>query len=368
MQKYGEGVNENSVAVWEPTRNDYRQLFEKVPCYISVQNPELRIIQTNQVFQQDFGNRVGELCHEVYKGRPDPCPDCPVVKTFADGNVYSSEEQVITRDGKEAFVIVYTSPLKNKDGKIVAVMEMSTNITRIKHLQTELTMMGQTVAGMAHGIKNILTGLDGGIYVVNSGLGKKDQHETLKGWSIVQRNVERISHLVKDILFCAKEREHELCLIDPNVTVKDVFELFRETAALHNISLTMDLDSDLSCLNLNAEDLHTVLSNLIHNALEACKFDLQQQEHTVKMATHRRGPLAIFEVSDNGPGVPEEWNNFLFSEKVSSKGRYGTGLGLLVTKKIVDELGGQITFSSAPRRGSTFRVSFPLHTSSPAAE
>lgn len=355
-------MNQIDLSKWEPTRYDYRQLFQQVPCYISVQNPELRILQTNQLFQNDFGDRVGELCYEVYKRRTKPCPECPVAKTFADGLVYSSEEQVITRDGKEAFVIVYTSPLRNDKGEIVAVMEMSTNITNIKRLQTELTMMGQTVATMAHSIKNILTGLDGGIYVVNTGVEQGDWVETLKGWEIVQRNVGRISSLVKDILYCAKEREHELSIIEPNRVVQEVFELFRETALIGKIELKMELDPQLEPLLLNHEDLHTILSNLVHNALEACKFDLNRRKHWVVIRTIRKGPLTVFEVADNGPGMPKGWENYLLNGTLSTKRALGTGLGLLVTRKIVNELGGQITFSSNPKEGSTFRVTFPIKT------
>ncbi len=353
-------MDQINVDGWEPTRNDYRQLFQKVPCYISVQSPELRIIQTNELFRQDFGDRVGELCHEVYKRKGEPCQHCPVAKTFADGQVHSSEEQVITRDGMEAFVIVYTSPLRNDEGEIVAVMEMSTNITPVKRLQTELTMMGHTVATMAHGIKNILTGLDGGIYVVNSGLHNKDQKETLTGWDIVQRNVARIATLVKDILYCAKKREHEISIVDPNQVVREVFDLYHEKAELERIELVMDIDSRLPPMALNAEDLHTILSNLVQNALEACKFDMNRHDHRIMIQSDQKGPIAIFEVSDNGPGLPEEWKNYVFTEIVSTKKRQGSGLGLLVTKKIVDELDGQITFYSRAKEGSTFRVSFPI--------
>ena len=359
--------NQIDTAKWDPTRKEFVRLFQRVPCYISVQNHELRIVQTNQLFQQDFGNRVGELCYEVYKGRSNPCPECPVVKTFADGQVHSNEEMVITRDGQEAFVIVYTSPLYNDQGQIVAVMEMSTNITNIKRLQTDLSLMGQTVATMAHSIKNILTGLDGGIYVVNSGLQQGDKTETLKGWEIVQRNVARISSLVKDILYCAKEREHILSIIEPNQVVREVFELFRGASALEQIELVLDLEPKLGLSLFNAEDLHTILSNLVHNAIEACKFDVNRRDHRIVLRSILKGSLAVFEVEDNGPGLPEEWENYLFTGMLSTKGRYGTGLGLLVTRKIVNELGGQITFSSrTPGEGSVFRVTFPIKAASPA--
>ncbi|MFA4915477.1 MAG: ATP-binding protein [Syntrophales bacterium] len=355
-------MDRNSIEELEPTRRDYRQLFRKVPCYISVQNPELRIIQINELFRNDFGDRIGELCYEVYKGRTDPCPKCPVGKTFKDGQVHVSEEQVITRDGKEAFVIVYTSPLRNEKGEITAVMEMSTNITPVKRMQTELTMMGHTVATMAHGIKNILTGLDGGIYVVNSGLNKKDSKETLKGWEMVQRNVARIAGLVKDILYCAKKREHEISLINPNHVALEVFDLFSKTAAREKIEMTIDVDRELGTMLLNAEDLHIALSNLVHNALDACKFDSNRNDHRVAIRTSRKGPIAIFEVSDNGPGLPHGWEDYIFTEMLSTKERYGTGLGLLVTKKTVDELGGQITVTSDSNKGTTFHVSFPINS------
>jgi len=354
-------LNQVDLSKWEAARNDYPQLFHRVPCYISVQNPELRILQTNQLFQQDFGNRIGELCYEVYKRRSTPCPECPVTKTFADGQVHSSEEIVITQDGKEAFVIVYTSPLYNNN-EIVAVMEMSTNITDIKRLQTDLSLMGQTVATMAHSIKNILTGLDGGIYVVNSGLAQDNKEEVLKGWEIVQRNVARISNLVKDILYCAKKREHPLNLIAPNQVAYDVFELFHKTAIMHKIDLILDLDSNLKSMWFNSEDLHTILSNLVHNAIEACKFDVNRTNHRIIIRSSLKGPLAIFEVEDDGPGLPQEWENYIFTGMLSPKSRYGTGLGLLVTRKIVNELGGQLTFSSKGQgEGSIFRVSFALN-------
>lgn len=346
---------------WQPTINDYEVLFQKVPCYISVQDRDLRIKVTNELFKKDFGLGIGELCHKVYKRRESPCPECPVVKTFDTGEVQSSEEHIITSDGREAIVVVYTSPLKNEKGEIVSVMEMSTNITFIKELQTELTMMGQTIANMAHGIKNILTGLEGGIYMADHGLKNKDEQEALKGWNIIKRNVGRITSQVKDILYCAKKRHHEIDMIKPNDVAQEVFDLFNKKAANDNIKLNIKKDEDLGQIPLNYEGLHTILSNLVQNAIEACKFDTNKEKHKVSIITKRKGPIAIFEVADNGPGIPESWGNFLFSQVISSKDRYGTGIGLLITKKIVDELGGQITYSSSKKTGTTFRLSFSIY-------
>ncbi len=345
---------------WQPTLYDYEALFQSVPCYISVQDRDFKIIVTNELFQKDFGPGLGELCYSAYKRRDTPCPECPVAKTFKTGEVHSSEERIITADGRQAIVVVYTSPLRNEKGEIVNVMEMSTNITYIKELQTELTMMGQTIANMAHGIKNILTGLEGGIYMVDHGLKNKNEKEAFKGWKIIKRNVDRITTQVKDILYCAKKRDHEISMVKPNMVVKEVFELFNKIAGNNNVQLEMKIDKKLNGIPLNYEALHTILSNLVQNAVEACKFDSNKQKHKVVITSKRKGPLAILEVSDDGPGIPESWGNFLFTQVISTKDRYGTGIGLLITKKIVDELDGQITYSSSPDNGTTFHVSFPV--------
>jgi histidine kinase len=226
-----------------------------------------------------------------------------------------------------------------------------------------LTMMGQAIAGMAHGIKNVLTGLDGGIYMVDYGLNNNNTDEMLKGWEIIKRNVNRITNGVKDILYSTRTRDHELSMIDPGEAAGDVYSLFLKASALENINLESEIDEGLGSIPLNSEGLHTILSNLVHNAIEACKSDESGRRHTITIRAFRKGPLVIFEVADDGPGIPKEWEKSLFTRPLSSKDRYGSGLGLLITKKIVDELCGQITFISAANAGTTFRVTFPAKRS-----
>ncbi|MCL4468466.1 MAG: response regulator, partial [Deltaproteobacteria bacterium] len=115
-----------------------RSLPHEVPCYISVQDPDLIIQQVNRRFREDFGNGVGHPCFEIYKHRKDRCPTCPVAMTFEDGMVHSSEETVQSHHGEPISVVVYTAPLMAQGNKIGAVMEMSTNISEMKNLQAKL--------------------------------------------------------------------------------------------------------------------------------------------------------------------------------------------------------------------------------------
>ncbi|RPH84620.1 MAG: PAS domain S-box protein, partial [Desulfobacteraceae bacterium] len=117
---------------------EFQTLFESVPCSISVQDRNFNLVRTNREFRKDFGGSEGAHCYEVYKHREDKCPNCSVEKTFLTGEVYSNEEVVTTKDGKKAYMIIYTAPIFNEKNEIVSVMELSTNITNLKVLEEEL--------------------------------------------------------------------------------------------------------------------------------------------------------------------------------------------------------------------------------------
>ena len=119
-------------------RDEYKNLFEAVPCLITVQNRDYKLLQFNRDFAEQFNPQVGDYCYHAYKGRTEKCEHCPVEKTFADGEVHLSEEKGITRDGQMKHWIVRTSPVRNEQGKVEAVMEMNLDITRRKVLEEQL--------------------------------------------------------------------------------------------------------------------------------------------------------------------------------------------------------------------------------------
>jgi PAS domain S-box-containing protein len=345
----------------ESQRQKFEQLFNMVPCYISIQDRDFTILQTNELFRREFGDREGQKCHLSYKGAEKICEDCPVQKTFRDGEVHSSEEVVVTKDGQEANVIVYAAPIRNESGTIEAVMEMSTNITEVKKLQRELTLMGQTVASMAHTIKNLLMGLEGGIFVVSTALEQKDDDLLMEGWEMVHRNVDKVSRMVKDLLYCAKEREHTFKPVDPAAIAREVYELFEEKAKTDEIELRLELADEIPTAELDPDAVHNLLSNLISNAIDACKFDFSKQEHSIHLRALLQHPdRVVYEVEDNGKGIPSEWSTKVFDNFFSTKGDKGTGIGLLVARKVVQQHHGDISFTSEPNEGTTFRVVLPI--------
>ncbi len=119
-------------------KEEYRNLFEHAPCYITVQDRDFKLLQYNREFAEKFEPKHGEYCYQAYKGRPQRCEICPVVDTFQDGRPRTSEETGINKDGTRSFWMVRTSPITNAEGKVVAAMEMSLDVTKMKFLENEV--------------------------------------------------------------------------------------------------------------------------------------------------------------------------------------------------------------------------------------
>ena len=338
------------------------RLFDITPCYISVQDRDMKIVESNRQFKEDFGECTGSTCYHAYKGRDSICEGCPVEKTFADGQIHSSEEEVVTLDCERADVLVHSAPIMNDAGQITHVMEVSTNITEFKR-EHQLALMGLAVAGMAHRIKNILMGLEGGIFVLNTGFETDDGETIDEGWKMVGRNVEKISRMVKDLLYCSKGRAPEVVEdVDLVAMVREVYELYLPRMMEEGIELTLEVDDDLKPGAFDPEAIHNMVVNLITNAVDACRFDPAGpgKRHTIALRCQPDdGGRLVIEVEDNGAGIPEEVCDKVFKGFFSTKGTEGTGLGLLVVQKVVEEHGGVVEFSSREGEGTRFTVVLP---------
>ncbi len=342
----------------EKKQEEYKYLFENVPCYLTVVDQNYRIIQSNKLFETHFGHNIGERCFKVYKKKEFRCENCPVEQTFVDGRSHTSEH-IWRRNGKETRVIATTSPVTGQDDEIIGVMEMCTDITEVVRLQQELALLGETIAGMSHTIKNILSGLQGGVYVVDSGLGRGKQERVSQGWAMVKNNVEKVSELVQGILYASKEREPHYRECDPGQILTEVCDLYQGKAASGGITLTRDFEPELGRGMLDPAGIHSVLANLLSNAVAACR-QHPPKEHRITVSGRIDGSSLIIAVSDDGSGMPKEVQERLFTKFYSTKGAKGTGLGLVITRKVVEEHGGHITVESEPGFGTRFLIEIPF--------
>jgi PAS domain S-box-containing protein len=347
------------------SRQRYRLLFEEVPCFISIQDRDLRIVEANRLHREAFGTSYGSKCYEVYKHRTEECYPCLVKRTFEDGETHIHEEVVESRAGKKINVLVFTMPLRNPDGEIEHVIEMSTDITQIRELQSELTSIGLLISSISHGLKGLLNSLDGGIYLVNTGLKNDKQDRIKQGWEIAQRNVERIKSMVMDILYYAKDRELIREPVSSAELAQEVIGIVESRAREFGVELKLETDPGAGTFEADHKAVRSSLVNLMENSLDACRVDSSKSDHTVSLQVKDEGDNIAFIVGDNGIGMDRETKNKAFSLFFSSKGSEGTGLGLFIANKIAQKHGGKIDLESELGKGSSFTVTFPKTSSPP---
>lgn len=237
-----------------------------------------------------------------------------------------------------------------------------------------LAAVGQTIASLSHHIKNILQGVRGGSYLIELGLGDHDSMaksgerneaaeqkavDTIrKGWAIVERNQERISTLVMDMLTFSKEREPEPRPANLNEITSEVVELMASRAQELSVELAWQPANDMPTLMFDPEALHRAILNVVTNAIDAC----DEAEHPKVIVATRYdddAKVAQITVDDNGGGIAPDDLEAIFTVFVSRKGGRGTGLGLPVTRKILEEHGGQVRVESTVGRGSRFILELP---------
>jgi len=287
----------------------------------------------------------------------------------ARGTDISPKEITIqSKAGLPIPVYFYTAGLLEKN-EIVGTVSFYQDLREIKRLEAELlhaerlAAIGQTVAGVAHGIKNILHGFKGGRYLVNLGIDKDDGGKLKKGWDMIQRNIGRTSDLVLDLLSYSKEREPEYQPCDPNTIIQDVCEVMQDLAAENHVALTTELDQAIGSVVMDPHTIHQCLTNLISNAIDACLFDQDMSKKwrvTVQSAC-QDGKFIRISVCDNGIGMSPAVRKKLFTSFFSTKGHRGTGLGLLVTRKAVEEHRGTIEVISEEGQGTVFTLRLPFH-------
>ncbi len=345
-------------------QQEYQILFDRVPCYVTVIGEDYRIVRANEAFRSNFEDALGKHCYKVYKRRNSRCPNCPAAKTFKDGKVHRSNQIGIGKGNKEIHYQVSTSALMRGSGNVAHVIEISNDITELKRLENRvieaqrLSAVGQTVAGLAHSIKNILMGLEGGKFIVSLGLTKNNNAMINQGWEMLERNFDKTTTLVKDFLSFSKGRLPELRLISPTDLIKEIVDLYKDIAAQSNINLCFEIDSNIKQAPLDPAGIHTCLTNLVSNAIDACLM-AERKGTQVVIKAYEQGDKLIFEVIDDGSGIDYELKQKIFTTFFTTKGGGGTGLGLLTTRKIVQEHGGKILVDSKEGSGARFRMEFP---------
>jgi len=222
-----------------------------------------------------------------------------------------------------------------------------------------LAAVGQTTAIMSHHIKNILQGVRGGGYLVDMGLKGENVELIQKGWTIVERNQERIYNLVMDMLAYSKDRAPKLVLTEIENVIQEVADLMQQRLIDHGIELQIEVADNLPASMIDPEGFHRAILNLIINAIDALE-DQEQPKIIIRGRYLQKDEKFELDIEDNGIGIDPVDLPKMFNLFESSKGSAGTGLGLSVSQKVLKEHGGEINIDSELGRGTCFHLKWPF--------
>ena len=290
------------------------------------------------------------------QGRYDTVGVMYVDTTVPLADVITGEQQRFTDEHLKLMIAIgHQAALAVEDTTYYSAMVQS----------ERLAAVGQTIATLSHHIKNILQGIRGGSYLVEMGLNGNDLAVLRKGWDIVARNQNKISSLVMDMLSFSKQREPEPVPSQLTEVIDEVLETVSQRASEAGTELLFTPPSAFPELLFDPDGLARAILNVVSNALDAVDERGEADPSCEKRVSVTLVPdlpekMCRILVADTGSGMDEETASTVFNLFVSTKGSRGTGLGLTVSKKIMQEHGGDITVSSQPGHGSTFTLQLPM--------
>jgi len=223
-----------------------------------------------------------------------------------------------------------------------------TQMSRAEHLAT----LGEMATGLAHEIRNPLAGIAGVIEIIG-----RDLPATSPARSVVKdvrQEIARINHIVTDLLQTARPHPPKVRKSDLNTTVEHAVMLGRQQALAKSVEIALHKDPTLPEVEHDSDQIHQVLLNLLLNSLQAIE---QNGKVTVSLESH--GKTAVVQVIDNGRGIAPDHLPNIFRPFYTTKGD-GTGLGLSLARRIVEDHQGRIDVSSTLGKGTTFSVVLPL--------
>ena len=226
-----------------------------------------------------------------------------------------------------------------------------------------LAAVGRAASELAHTIKNIAGALKGGIYVVQRGIETDNRAYLKRGWGMVEGNIDKIKNLAMDLLDFGKSGNLSFRPDTPLRPVNEALELLGGRAAENGITLKTKVPQDLVPIPIDSESLYRCMVNLIQNAIEAFQEESARAEGREIVVEVRPSPEGgvTYWVRDNGPGIDAENQQHIFKGFFSTKGTAGTGIGLMMTKRVIERHGGRIDLRSGRGAGTCFTLHLPAH-------
>jgi PAS domain S-box-containing protein len=346
---------------------EWRTTFDSINELIAVIDRDYKIVRVNRSFAKAFKMKpeeiLGKTCYELFHGTAEPWPACPLTKAI-NTKKPTIAEYFEPRLG--IYLEETTSPVLNERGEVVYYVHVSRNITERKEAEEKLhkidQMKSEFLSNVSHELRTPLQSISGFTKLILSGKvpDPTTQREFLQ---IVDGETQHLGNLINSLLDMSRLESGRFQINRRPIPIGDL--ITESLKGLHslarekNITLNEDIPPHLPEIEADGDRLRQVVINLLNNAI---KFSEPSSSVSIKAEQHKEELL--FQVSDHGIGMSEEVMQHLFERFYRAEGeqvRGGTGLGLYISKQIIEAHGGHIWAESKPGEGSTFSFTLPLN-------
>jgi len=282
-------------------------------------------------------------------------------ETLRKGYIENYETERITKDGRRIIVNLSRSLIKDENGEILGSIAIVKDVTKVKELEKQiqhsdkLALIGQIAAGIAHEIGTPLNVISGNAEYIMMEMGENNPYKEELETIISQ--AEKIANLIKQLLEFARPKKPNYTKINVNHEISHVVELLKHQFEKSNIKLNLKFSENIPDIYADCSQIHQVFLNIIMNAIQAIN-----QNGLIEIETFLRDGYVNIKFKDNGIGILPEHIDKIFEPFFTTKeAGKGTGLGLAVSKRIIDEHNGKVEVESTPGKGTIFTVKFPAY-------
>lgn len=343
----------------------WQTTFDVITDPVVIIDQDYKITRANQAFalasQTDVRHITGKKCYEVFAGATKPCRQCPAPQTLKQSQHNSAELDPFVNKSGHYHVNVYA--MKNESGKDEMVLHYRSiaeeKVLQHKLFQSEkMAAVGTLAGGIAHEINNPLGAILAFTQLVIQDL--PPDHPCQNDLHEIEGATKRCRTIVKDLLnFSRQSYDEAMQPVDLNQVIEKSMALVSVNAKNKPIDIVLDLQKQLPLFQGHFHKLQQVLINLVSNAIFAMK-ECGGGTLTLRTYSVPQQNRVVLSVQDTGSGIEQNVLNKIFDPYFTTKAQgEGTGLGLPITYKIVQEHKGVIEVKSQVGQGTEFILFFP---------
>ena len=366
----------------QESRRFLQTVIDDIPELLMVIDRSYQVILANRAVRELAGGKdpvSGCLtCFQASHQRDTPCSEaehpCPVKQVIATKAPVTVTHTHFDGKGRELLVEIFAAPVFDEAGEVVQIIESSRDITarvraeeKARERQAELAhvsrlgTIGEMATGLAHELNQPLAAIVNYVQACLERMrsGKGDPKELFVDMERAAAQAERAGEIIESIRDFVRKREPRRAAADLNALVQGATDLVRLEARRGSVQLHLELADSLPPVTVDSIQIQQVVVNLARNGLEAME-DTEAGARRLTIRTSKAGDGFVeCAVADTGPGLSRDAMTRMFDPFYSTKPN-GLGMGLSISRSIIEGHGGRLSTEPAPDGGTTFRFTLPL--------